>query len=70
MKTSIYITEQLSSNSDLNLSIDQRMPRIMFKMKKYYTIYMWNERSMDFDMPETAAKNTLVYRKFNKESQD
>ena len=40
IKISIYITElvDLSSNSDS--SIDKKMPKIIFKMKKYYIIYI------------------------------
>ena len=66
MKTPIYTTGSVDSDSNLDSSIDKEMPRIMFKMKKYYTICVWNERSMDFDMPETAAKNTIIYGVFNK----
>ena len=31
---------------------------------------IWNGSSINFDMPETVAKNILVYRVFNKESWD
>ena len=37
-------------------------------MKKYYVIYISNERSTDFDILETAAKNILIYGIFNKEN--
>ena len=67
MKTSIYITELLNLSSDSNSLIDERMSKIMFKIKKYYIIYIWNGKSMDFDIPEIAAKNILVYGIFNKE---
>ena len=30
-------------------------------------ICVWNRKSMDFDMSETATKNTLVYGTFSKE---
>ena len=46
------------------------MFRIIFKIKKYYIIYVQNKRSIDFDISETAAKNILVYKIFNKESWD
>ena len=46
------------------------MPRIIFKIKEYYIIYIWNERKMDFNILETAVKNVLVYRIFNKKSWD
>ena len=31
-------------------------------------IYMWNGRSLDFKILETAAKNILVYGIFNKDN--
>ena len=46
------------------------MPRIILKMKKYYVIYVWNEKNMEFNISETVAKNILAYRIFNKESWD
>ena len=68
--TLIYITEQQSSNSNLDLLIKKRTPRVVFKIKKYYIIYIWNERNMDFDISEIAAKNILVYEIFNKKNWD
>ena len=67
METPIYITESQKSSSNSDLSIDERTPKIIFKMKKYYMIYIWNGRSIDFNMSETAAKNILIYEIFNKE---
>ena len=67
MKILTYIIKLLNLNNNSNSSIDKKIFRIIFKIKKYYIIYVQNRRSMDFNMPETAAKNTLVYRTFNKE---
>ena len=68
MKTSTYITEPLDPNSDSDSSINERTPRIIFKIKEYYIICIWNGKNMDFDMLETAAKNTLVYKIFDKKN--
>ena len=38
MKISIYITEPLNPNNNLNLSINKKISRIIFKIKKYYII--------------------------------
>ena len=67
MKTSTHIIELMDLSSDLNLLIDKRTPRIIFKIKKYYVIYIWNGKSIDFNISETAAKNTLIYETFSKE---
>ena len=68
MRTPIHITGPIDSSSNLDSSVNERMPRIIFKMKKYYVICVWDEKSINFDMPETAAKNTLAYGAFNKEN--
>ena len=65
MEILIYITELQKSSSDLNLLINKRISRIIFK---YYIIYIWNRKSIDFDISETVAKNILVYEAFNKEN--
>ena len=70
MRIFTYITEQWSPNSNSDLLIDERMPKIIFKIKKYYMIYVQNEKNMDLDIPETAAKNILIYRIFNKKNWD
>ena len=67
IETLTHTTEPQESSSNSDLSIDKRTPRIIFKMKKYYIICIQNGRSIDFDMSETAAKNILIYRMFNKE---
>ena len=67
IETLTYITELIDPSSNLNLSIDEKMPKIIFKMKKYYVIYIQNEKNMDFDIPETVTKNILIYRIFSKE---
>ena len=63
----IYITESLGFSSCSDLSINKEILRIIFKMRKYYMIYVQNERSIDFDMSETVTKNILIYERFNKE---
>ena len=68
MKTSIYIIGSMDSNSDLDSLVDKKTSRIMFKIKKYYIIYIQNGRSIDFDILKTVAKNTLAYKVFNKEN--
>ena len=70
IKISTYIMESADLSSDLDSSVDKRMSKIIFKMKKYYIICVWNRKSIDFNIPETAAKNTLVYGTFNKEELD
>ena len=70
IKISIYIMEQSNSNSDSDLLINKRIPKIIFKIKKYYIIYIQNRKSIDFDILKTAAKNILIYEIFNKESWD
>ena len=40
----------------------------MFKIRKYYIIYIQNRRSIDFDISEIVVKNILVYKIFNKEN--
>ena len=40
IKILIYITERLSSNNNLNLLINKRIFKIIFKIKKYYIIYI------------------------------
>ena len=69
MGTPIYTTGSMDSNSDSDSSVNKKMSRIMFKIKKHYMIYVQNKKSMNFDMPKTAAKNILVYETFNKENQ-
>ena len=58
----------LDPNSNSDSSVNEETPIIIFNMKKYYIIYVWNERSMDFNMSEIAAKNILIHRIFNKEN--
>ena len=70
IKTSIYIIEQQSSNNNLDLFINKRISKIIFKKKEQYIIYIQNRRSTDFDILETAIKNILVYKIFNKKNQD
>ena len=67
METSIYITELQESNNNSDLLIDKRIFRIIFKIKKYYIIYIQNGRSIDFNISKTVIKNILVYGTFNKE---
>ena len=59
--------EPLNPSNNSSLLINEKTPRIIFKIKKYYIIYIQNGKSMDFDISETAAKNILVYRIFSKE---
>ena len=40
LETLIYITELMDSDSNLNLSVDKKTPRIIFKIKKYYIIFI------------------------------
>ena len=68
MRTPIHITGLMDSSSNSDSSVDERTPRIIFKMKKYYVICVWNEKSINFDISETAAKNILIYGIFNKEN--
>ena len=68
MKILIHTTELLDSDSNLDSSIDERILRIIFKMKKYYIICVQNGKSIDFNISEIAAKNILVYKVFNKEN--
>ena len=68
MRTLIHIIGSMDSSSDSDSSVDKRTPRIIFKMKKYYVICVWNGKSINFNMSETAAKNILVYEIFNKEN--
>ena len=68
METLIYITGPMDSSSDSDSSINERMPKIIFKIKKYYVICVWNRKNINFDMPEMVAKNTLIYGVFNKEN--
>ena len=70
METLIYIMEPLDSSNNLDLSVDKRMPKIIFKIKKYCVIYIWNRKSIDFNMTEIVAKNILAYRIFNKNNWD
>ena len=58
----------MDNSNNLDSSVDERMLRIMFKIKKYYMICVWDRKSINFDISETAAKNTLVYGAFNKEN--
>ena len=55
-------------NNNLDLSVNKRIPKIIFKIKKYYIICVQNKKSMDFNIPKIVAKNTLIYRIFNKEN--
>ena len=66
METPIHIMESLDSDSNSDLSIDKRIPGIIFKIKKYYVVYIWSEKSLNFDILETVIKNTLIYRIFKK----
>ena len=68
MGTLTHIMEQQSSNSDLNSSIDERTLKIIFKIKRYYIICVWNRRNIDFNISETVAKNIIIYRTFDKKS--
>ena len=40
MRTLTHITEQQNSISDLDSPIDEGTPKIIFKIKKYYVIYI------------------------------
>ena len=42
----------------------------MFKIKKYYIIYIQNRKNIDFDISETVTKNTIIYKTFNKKNWD
>ena len=64
----IHITESLDSNSNLDSLVDKKMPKIIFKIKKYYIICVQNGKSIDFDMSKIAAKNILVCEIFNKKN--
>ena len=70
MGTPTHTTEQRNSNSDSDSLINKKTPGIIFKMKEYYIIYIWNRKNIDFDISETAAKNILIYWIFNKENWD
>ena len=64
------MTKQYSSNNNLDSLIDKRTLKIIFKIKKYYIVYIQNGISMDFNMSEIVAKNILVYEIFDKVNQD
>ena len=68
METLIHITELSDSTNNLDSLIDKRILRIIFKIKKYYIIYIWNGRSLEFDISKTTVKNILVYGAFDKEN--
>ena len=68
MKTSIHITELSDSISNSDLLIDEKILRIIFKMKKYYIICIQNGRNLEFNISEITAKNILVYEVFDKEN--
>ena len=59
--TSIHTMEQ---------QIDKEIPKIIFKIKKYYMVCVQNSLNINFDISEIATKNILVYGTFNKESWD
>ena len=44
MRIPTHITEQQISSNDLDLLIDKRTLRIIFKIKKYFIIYIWNKK--------------------------
>ena len=44
LKTPIHITEHQNCNNDSDSSIDEKTPRIIFKIKKYY-IENWNQKA-------------------------
>ena len=68
MKILIHITKLLDSINNSDSSINKRMLRIIFKIKKYCMIYIQNERSLEFDMSEIIVKNILIYKIFDKEN--
>ena len=68
MEILTHITELSDSTSNSDSSINEKTPRIIFKMKKYYMIYIWNGKSLNFNISETTAKNILIYRTFYKEN--
>ena len=68
MKTPICITELLDSTNNLDSLIDERIFRIIFKIKEYYIIYIQNKKSLEFNISKTVAKNILVYGAFDKEN--
>ena len=68
MRILIHITGPMDSSSDLDLLVDEKMSRIIFKIKKHYMICVWNKKSINFNMSKTVTKNTLIYRAFNKEN--
>ena len=37
----------------------------MFKIRKYYIIYIQNEKNIDVNMSKVLTKNTLIYEKFD-----
>ena len=68
MGISVHIIELLDPNNNLDSLIDEKILRIILKIKKYYIIYVWNGKSIDFNISEIAAKDTLIYKIFNKEN--
>ena len=66
IKISIHITELLDSNNDLDSSVNKKILRIIFKIKKYYIICVQNKKSINFNISKIVAKNTLIYKIFNK----
>ena len=70
MKILIRIIELSDSISNLDLLINKRILRIIFKIKKYYIICIWNKKSLKFNISEITAKNILIYGVFNKENQE
>ena len=64
-KIYIYIIQEQESNNNFGLSINERISKIIFKIKEYYIICEQNKKDMKFNILETAVKNILVYNKFN-----
>ena len=65
MDTPSETTEHQKFDSDSDLSMNERTPRIMFKMREHYIIYTWNEKTINVNISETAVKNIFIYKKFS-----
>ena len=56
------ISEDIKKENKVSSSDNERTPKIILNIRKYYVMYTWNGNFMNFDPFETTAKNTLVYK--------
>ena len=46
--------KEKNNHSKINLSDNKKIPKVIFKIKKYYVMYIYKEYSVNFDLFKTV----------------